>query len=347
MSTRYCTRTHNINEATEFSAEIEQDLVNILQQQRKNISKSQTSAIKLLLLDSSSKELPMSRKIISSSKDSVFSSGCRDVKLEMQKPRANAAFVVLARNSEAEGVVSSMKSLERHFNQWFNYRWIFLNNEEFDDNFKSMVSEVSSGGVSFGYISPENWDIPDEKTDPIYFKAALDSQGDREIMYGPMGSYHKMCRFYSGYFFNHPLVQELDWYWRVEPYVEFYCDLTYDPFVAMQETGKKYGFTIAIKELYNTVPNLFRYTRAFINKYNIQLPDTWDFLSYQFDFYEGKNANHYVGVRSELDLWKILQDRVPMYHALDYLKQPGADREKLDQSNGQIRIFIMPLLVKF
>ncbi|GME68022.1 unnamed protein product [Ambrosiozyma monospora] len=99
----------------------------------------------------------------------------------------------------------------------------------------------------------------------------------------------------------------------------------------MQESGKKYGFTIAIKELVNTVPNLFRYTKAFIKKYNVELPDTWRFFSHKFDFYEGKNAESYVSVRGEKDLWKTVQDRVPMYHALEYMKQPGVDREQLDQ----------------
>ena len=28
---------------------------------------------------------------------------------------------------------------------------------------------------------------------------------------------------------------------RVEPNVEFYCDLDYDPFLYMQENNKKYG----------------------------------------------------------------------------------------------------------
>lgn len=28
---------------------------------------------------------------------------------------------------------------------------------------------------------------------------------------------------------------------RVEPNVEFYCDLDYDPFLFMQENNKKYG----------------------------------------------------------------------------------------------------------
>lgn len=31
------------------------------------------------------------------------------------------------------------------------------------------------------------------------------------------------------------------WYRRVEPSVEFYCDLDYDPFLFMQENNKKYG----------------------------------------------------------------------------------------------------------
>lgn len=30
-------------------------------------------------------------------------------------------------------------------------------------------------------------------------------------------------------------------YRRVEPSVEFYCDLDYDPFLFMQENNKKYG----------------------------------------------------------------------------------------------------------
>ena len=30
-------------------------------------------------------------------------------------------------------------------------------------------------------------------------------------------------------------------YRRVEPSVEFYCDIDYDPFLYMQENNKKYG----------------------------------------------------------------------------------------------------------
>ena len=40
-----------------------------------------------------------------------------------------------------------------------------------------------------------------------------------------------MCRFNSGFFFRHPLLQKYRYYWRVEPYVHFHCDTLFDPFL--------------------------------------------------------------------------------------------------------------------
>lgn len=48
-------------------------------------------------------------------------------------------------------------------------------------------------------------------------------------------------RFQSGYFFRHPLLDQFDYYWRLEPYVDYYCQLDYDVFKFMKENKKKYG----------------------------------------------------------------------------------------------------------
>ena len=50
--------------------------------------------------------------------------------------KANAAFVVLARNGDLKGIVRSMKQMEDRFNKKFDYPWIFLNEEPFSDEFK-------------------------------------------------------------------------------------------------------------------------------------------------------------------------------------------------------------------
>lgn len=42
------------------------------------------------------------------------------------------------------------------------------------------------------------------------------------------------CRYFSGFLAWHPLLRGLDYYWRMEPDVHYYCDLDYDPFAFMQ-----------------------------------------------------------------------------------------------------------------
>lgn len=32
-------------------------------------------------------------------------------------------------------------------------------------------------------------------------------------------------RYFSGFFFDHPLLEGFDWYWRVEPEVDFMCQV--------------------------------------------------------------------------------------------------------------------------
>jgi mannosyltransferase len=49
-----------------------------------------------------------------------------------------------------------------------------------------------------------------------------------------------------------------------------------DPFVHMEANNKTYGFTIAVKELKETVPNIFRYASAYKRVNNITNTGLWD-----------------------------------------------------------------------
>ena len=51
--------------------------------------------------------------------------------------RANATFVILARNGDLQGVLKSMKQMEDRFNKRFRYPYVFLNEELFTDQFKT------------------------------------------------------------------------------------------------------------------------------------------------------------------------------------------------------------------
>ena len=58
--------------------------------------------------------------------------------------RENATLVMLASNSEVNNVVRCVYELEDRFNSKYNYPWIFLNNEQFSDEFKSYASVLFS-----------------------------------------------------------------------------------------------------------------------------------------------------------------------------------------------------------
>ncbi|KFA66045.1 hypothetical protein S40285_03710 [Stachybotrys chlorohalonatus IBT 40285] len=215
---------------------------------------------------------PAIRKI-SEKHDKVFVTGCLEP--DTTQPRANAAFVILARNKELDGVIQSIKSVERHFNRWYHYPYVFLNDGEFNETFRETVSNYTSSPVEFGKVPPEMWGFPDW-IDPKIAKEGIAKQGDAAVMYGGLESYHAMCRFYSGFFFNHPLLLKYEWYWRVEPEISYFCDITYDPFLKMIEANKTYGFTIAVKELRETVPNIFRYASAYKRLNNLTSQGLWE-----------------------------------------------------------------------
>ena len=76
-----------------------------------------------------------------------------------------------------------------------------------------------------------------------------------------------MCRYNSGWFFRHPLLMKYAWYWRVEPDIDFYCTIPYDPFTFMRENDKVYSFVISLPEYFETIPTLWDTTKRFCREH--------------------------------------------------------------------------------
>lgn len=65
-------------------------------------------------------------------------------------PRANAALISLVRNSEVDGIVSSMRYMEKSFNAKFNYPWVFFNDVEFTQEFKDKTQAETNAPCTYG-----------------------------------------------------------------------------------------------------------------------------------------------------------------------------------------------------
>lgn len=127
-------------------------------------------------------------------------------------PRIKGAFVVLARNSELYALRSSMRYMEDRFNHKYNYPWIFLNEQPFSEEFKNLTSMMTNAEVHYGLIPEEHWSYPDW-IDQDYAAECRQDLEDQNVAYGGSESYRHMCRYQSGFFMMHPLLDGLDYYW--------------------------------------------------------------------------------------------------------------------------------------
>ncbi|ORZ03749.1 nucleotide-diphospho-sugar transferase [Syncephalastrum racemosum] len=227
-------------------------------------------------------------------------------------PRVKAGFIVLVRNSELFGMLQSMRDLENHFNKKFTYPWIFLNNEPFTEEFKVLTTQATSGKTYYGYVDESMWSYPSWINETFAAERREEMAG---VPYGTSESYRHMCRFQSGFFYRHPLVQELGWeyYWRVEPDVRYYCELDYDPFLYMKENKKQYGFTISFKEHAGTIGTLWHTVREFVKQTRLSGKDYFNNLADEslYRFITDEKGDRYNQCHfwtnfeiARLDLWQ-------------------------------------------
>ncbi|KAJ7932844.1 glycosyltransferase family 15 protein [Mycena leptocephala] len=180
--------------------------------------------------------------------------------------RANATFVMLARNTDVNGAVQSIRSIEDRFNREYGYPYVFLNEEPWTDEFKKRISAITNAPIEFGVI-PHDWWFQPDWIDEAKATEGRKKMSEQGIIYADSVSYRNMCRFNSGFFFKHEMLLKYKWYWRIEPDVLFHCTLTFDPFVYMEEQKKVYSFTIALYEWSATIPTLWDTVKNFMKKY--------------------------------------------------------------------------------
>ncbi|KAF2649239.1 glycosyltransferase family 15 protein [Lophiostoma macrostomum CBS 122681] len=203
--------------------------------------------------------------------------------------RMNATFVTLARNSDLWEIVKSIRHVEDRFNRKFNYDWVFLNDDDFNDEFKKVTTALVSGKTKYGKIPKEHWSFPDF-IDQDRAARVRDEMKEKKIIYGDSVSYRHMCRYESGFFFRHPLMLDYEWYWRVEPSIELYCDIDYDTFRFMAENKKKYSFVLSLYEYVETIPTLWDAVKNFTSAHpeHVVEDNSMKFLSDD----GGKTYNH-------------------------------------------------------
>ncbi|PKS10802.1 hypothetical protein jhhlp_002559 [Lomentospora prolificans] len=177
--------------------------------------------------------------------------------------RISATLLALVRNEELEGMLQAMDDLERTWNHKFNYPWTFFNDVPFSDEFKKKTSAATKAECRYELIPKEHWEVPSWINHDLQ-EASANLLKDNGVQYASMTSYHQMCRWNSGMFYKHPALKDVQYYWRVEPKVHFFCDVDYDVFRYMQDNNKTYGFTINLYDDPKSIETLWPETLKFL-----------------------------------------------------------------------------------
>ncbi|KAK9464526.1 nucleotide-diphospho-sugar transferase [Lipomyces arxii] len=180
--------------------------------------------------------------------------------------KEKASLVMLVRNRELTDALRSMRMIEDRFNRKYRYPWTFLNDEPFTEEFINFTTGMASGKTQYGLIGIEQWSMP-EHIDLQKVQANMETMVAKNVIYAGSMSYRHMCRYNSGFFYRHELLANYDYYWRVEPAVEYYCDINYDPFELMRTNDKLYGFVMAMYEYDVTIKTLWDETKSFIKSH--------------------------------------------------------------------------------
>lgn len=165
--------------------------------------------------------------------------GCPEIPHALYEPasrstRANAAITILCRENDLRGIqqvvlvllltphLQSLSSFEPYFNSKFKYPYIFINDAEFSDEFKTRISTMiqkyrnpsEPAKVIFSVIPRKDWDFPPWIDQDKVTKNLERSKNSWTISYGGLISYRFMIRYFSGPFFHNPDLREYDFYWR-------------------------------------------------------------------------------------------------------------------------------------
>ncbi|CAO3632386.1 unnamed protein product [Cunninghamella blakesleeana] len=215
-------------------------------------------------------------------------------------------------------------NLEDKFNKNFHYPYVFLNNEPFTEEFKQAMTKASPNAhKEFGLLDKSTWGYP-SWVNQAYAAECREKMKQNDVLYGHLESYHHMCRFQSGFFFDHPLLDKYEWYWRVEPGVKFFCDITYDPFLYMQKHKKQYGFVVTLQEVPSTIPSLWKTVKEYAASRRIDISEKSRLLFPYFYNENDQESYNYCHFWSNFEIASLNLWRSPAYRDFfNYLDQTG------------------------
>ncbi|KAH0582475.1 hypothetical protein H2248_010419 [Termitomyces sp. 'cryptogamus'] len=184
--------------------------------------------------------------------------------------RPSGVIFMLLPPSRVQQATLALRNVENRFNRRLKYPYLlFMVEGEYDEVTevqKERIAHITQGRARFAEVPKSHWDTPD------FLDKSLVEASRQKI--GFSHGYRAMCRWYSGFFWNHPAFQPYEWLWRLDTDIEFHCDIPYDPIQRLIDNNALYGFVQIAIDAEWVQPTLASNVSAFMAEHRDEfLPD--------------------------------------------------------------------------
>ncbi|KAG6039659.1 hypothetical protein E4U41_002327 [Claviceps citrina] len=157
-----------------------------------------------------------------------------------------AALVTLAHENDLEPLLSSMSQLEDSFNNRYKYDWVFFGVETLSDRFRQLTSNATAATCIYevahpNVVEPRRLNNVCHSRDESTQTSIQTPSPTRGDLSEPVQSIRQLQRWNNGPFAKEKRLQTYDWFWRIEPGVQFTHDVKFDVFRFMRDHNIAYG----------------------------------------------------------------------------------------------------------
>ncbi|KAI8090469.1 nucleotide-diphospho-sugar transferase, partial [Thamnidium elegans] len=177
--------------------------------------------------------------------------------------KVKGAFVVVAREEELYRLRATMLDVESHFNNRYSYPWVIIGPTLFSRHFRELITHTTNSPVSFGLAPSIEWQEP-YWIDIRKAEDASKEMSRKDLSKGESMYWRRMTRYNMGFLAFHPLLKDLEFYWKVQPGSNYHCDIQHDPFERMKREKKKFSFALTMTENHEFVRGLDETVKEFI-----------------------------------------------------------------------------------
>ncbi|KAI7885378.1 nucleotide-diphospho-sugar transferase [Lichtheimia hyalospora FSU 10163] len=147
------------------------------------------------------------------------------------------AFYMVIESGDLQHIRNAIRSVEDRFNHRFRYPWILLSNQYLTASFRKYVTKLTDTPIFFGKIDAELWDYP-SWVSGIRAEEYMNIFSSSNIKHATSFLFRQRSRYHAGFFFHHPLLQNVEYAWRVEPGSHYSCIMDIDPFAELKKNNK-------------------------------------------------------------------------------------------------------------